>query len=372
MSEPLYHPGLEGIVAGETAVSTLEGGLSYRGYQVEELAQHASFEETAYLILYGELPKADQLASFNERLRHSAPVPLAAIDILRRIPPQAHMMDVMRTGASLLAHWDPDQNSNDHDANLRKAERLIAQLPVIMAARHRLVQGKEPVLPDRHYSLAENLLRMLRRRDPSPAAVRALEVSLIMYAEHEFNASTFSARVVASTLSDLHSAVTAAIGALKGPLHGGANERALAVLDQVGSPDKAEAWIHEALARKERIMGFGHRIYKQGDPRAKFLKPMCVQLAKETGNTDMEELADTIERIVIAEKKMYPNVDWPTARLYHHLGLPVDLYTPLFVVSRVTGWSAHIIEQLDHNRLIRPLARYNGSQPRSWIPLTQR
>jgi citrate synthase len=281
-------------------------------------------------------------------------------------------MDVMRTGASLLAHWDPDAKNNDHDANLRKAERLLAQLPVILAARHRLVQGKEPVGPDRHYSLSENLLRMLRRRDPSPAAVRALEVSLILYAEHEFNASTFTARVVASTLSDMHSAVTAAIGALKGPLHGGADERVIEVLDQVGSADKAEAWIRDALARKVRIMGFGHRVYKDGDPRAKFLKPLCGQLAKETGHTDMEAMADTIERIVGEEKKLPPNLDWPSARLYHYLDLPVELYTPLFVVSRVTGWSAHIIEQLDNNRLIRPLANYTGAPQRSWKPIKQR
>ncbi|HEY2826625.1 MAG TPA: citrate/2-methylcitrate synthase, partial [Pirellulales bacterium] len=357
MSEPQFHPGLEGVVAGETAISTLTGGLFYRGYPVEELAQHASFEEVAYLLLYGELPNTGELAAFNQRLRHNAPVPLAVIDILRRIPPAAGSMDVMRTGASLLAHWDPDQNNGDHDANLRKAERLITQLPVIMAARHRLVQGKEPVAPDRHYSLAENLLRMLRRRDPTPAAVRTLEVSMIVYAELEFNASTFTSRVVVSTLSDIHSAVTAAIGALKGPLHGGANARVLDVLNQVGSSDKAEAWIHDALARKVRIMGFGHRVFKQGDPRATLLKPICVQLAKETGDLEMETMADTIERIVYAQKQLYPNVDWPSARLFYYLGLPVELYTPLFAVSRVIGWCAHIIEQLDHNRLIRPLAK---------------
>jgi 2-methylcitrate synthase/citrate synthase II len=372
MSEPLYRPGLEGIIAGETAVSSIAGGLLYRGYPVEDLAEHASFEEVAYLIFYGELPKADQLAAFDDRLHQYAPVPKELIDILRHIPPKAGMMDVMRSGASLLSHWDPDQKDNSHDANLRKAERLLARLPVIMAARHRLVQGKEPVGPDKRYSLTENLLRMLRRRDPSPAAVRSLEVSLIMYAEHEFNASTFTARVVASTLSDLYSAVTAGIGALKGPLHGGANERVLEVLDQVGSSDKAEAWIREALARKVRIMGFGHRVYKDGDPRAKFLKPLCMQVAKETGHLDMEAMADTIERIVGEEKKLPPNLDWPSARLYHYLDLPVELYTPLFVVSRVVGWSAHIIEQLDNNRLIRPLANYTGHPQRSWQPIKQR
>jgi citrate synthase len=322
----------------------------------------------AYLILYGELPKSDEFAAFNERLGQYAPVPLEVIEILRRIPPQAGMMDIMRSGASLLAHWDPDLLDNSHAANLRKAERLLAQLPVIMAARHRLVQGKEPVGPDRHYSLSENILRMLRRRDPTPAAVRALEVSLILYAEHEFNASTFTARVVSSTLSDLYSAVTAGIGALKGPLHGGANERVLEVLEEVETPDRAEAWIRNALARKIRIMGFGHRVYKDGDPRARFLKPLCAQLAQETGKNAMEEMADTIERIIGEEKKLPPNLDWPSARLYHYLDLPVELYTPLFVVSRVVGWSAHIIEQLDHNRLIRPLANYTGPPRRAWIP----
>ncbi len=372
MNELPYHPGLEGIIAGETAISTLADGLSYRGYPAEELAQHATFEEVAYLILNGDLPRADQLTAFNDRLRNNAPVSKELIDILRHIPPKADMMDVMRTGASLLAHWDPDQSDNRRDANLRKAERLLARLPVIMAARHRLVQGKEPVGPDKHYSFAENILRMLRRRDPSPAAVRALQVSLILYAEHEFNASTFTARVIVSTLSDLYSAVTGAIGALKGPLHGGANERVLEVLDQVGSADKAEAWIREALARKMRIMGFGHRVYKDGDPRAAFVKPLCLQLAKETGHLDMEAMADTIERIMIEEKKLRPNVDWPSARLYHYLDLPVELYTPLFVVSRVVGWSAHIMEQLEHNRLIRPAANYTGHGKREWVPVKQR
>jgi 2-methylcitrate synthase/citrate synthase II len=372
MAEPLYHPGLEGIIAGETAVSTIAGGLLYRGYPVEELAEHATFEEVAYLLFYGELPKSEELAAFSDRLRQNAPVPAEVIEILRHIPPQADMMDVMRTGASLLAHWDPDQADSSHAANYRKAERLLAQLPVVMAARHRLVQGKEPVAPDRHYSLSENILRMLRRREPTKASVRALEVSLILYAEHEFNASTFTSRVVASTLSDLYSAVAAAVGALKGPLHGGANERVLEVLQEVGTPERAEAWIRNALARKVRIMGFGHRVYKDGDPRAKYLKPLCAQLAKDTGHTPMETMADTIEQIVVAEKHLPPNLDWPSARLYHYLDLPVELYTPLFVVSRVVGWSAHIIEQLEHNRLIRPLANYTGAPRRSWLPLNQR
>jgi 2-methylcitrate synthase/citrate synthase II len=372
MAEEIYSPGLEGVIAGETAISTISGGLQYRGYSIEELAAHASFEEVMYLLLYGELPKADELAALKERLSAAATVPTEIIGFLRKIPNDANLMDVLRTGASALALWDPEVADNSREANLRKAERLTAGLPVIMAARHRLINGMEPVHWDPKLSLAGNILHMLFRNDPSPRLIRAMDVSLILYAEHEYNASTFTARVVCSTLSDLHSAITAAIGALKGPLHGGANERVMEVLGQVGSADKAESWVREALARKERIMGFGHRVYKTGDPRATLLKTLCRELAIETGHEDMENMADTIERIVVDEKKLPPNLDWPSARLYHYMGLAVDLYTPLFVVSRVVGWSAHVIEQLANNRLIRPRARYTGPAARSWLPLDQR
>ncbi len=371
-AESLYRPGLEGIVAGETAVSSIADGLSYRGYRVEELAKHAQFDEVAYLLLHGDLPKAGDLAAFRKRLARESVAPEPVVDILRRVPLQAPLMDVMRTACSALAHWDADAQVNSHEANVRKAERLLAQLPVVLAARHRLRQGKEPVAADRNRPLAENLLWMLTRREPSERAIQAMEVSLILYAEHEFNASTFAARVVASTLSDLHSAITAGIGALKGPLHGGANERVMEVLREVGQADKAEAWVRDALAKKKRIMGFGHRVYKDGDPRATLLKPLCQELAAEVGQSDLEATADIIERIVRVEKGLPPNLDWPSARLYHYLGLSVDLYTPLFVVSRVTGWSAHIIEQLDHNRLIRPLARYTGPAPRPWTAVESR
>jgi citrate synthase len=273
----------------------------------------------------------------------------------------------------LVAHWDPDAGDNSPEAELRKAERLLAQLPVIMAAAYRLRNSQEPVLPDPARPLAENLLHMLfRQNQPAPAAIRGLDVSLILYAEHEYNASTFTARVVASTLSDLHSAVTAAIGSLKGPLHGGANEKVMQVLAEVGSGANAEAWVRDALAKKVRIMGFGHRVYKQGDPRATFLKTLCLELAEQTGNLEMEEMAEKIESIVREEKKLPPNLDWPSARLYHYLGLPVELYTPLFVLSRVVGWSAHVLEQHAANRLIRPRARYRGPASRSWVALEDR
>ena len=372
MNEEIYSPGLEGVVAGETAVSTLAGGLQYRGYAVEELATQATFEEVAYLILHGELPTTGQLDAFRQRLAEAQTLDSAIVDIVRRIPQAAPLMDVMRTGASLLAHCDPETADNSHGANLRKAERLVAQLPVIMAARQRLLAGKEPVAADERFSLAGNVLWMLNRRPPSSQAVKAMDVSLILYAEHEFNASTFTARVVASTLSDLHSAITAAIGALKGPLHGGANERVMEVLAEVGSSANAECWVRDALAAKRRIMGFGHRVYKTGDPRAVYLKTLCGELARETGHEDMERMADVIETIVTQEKKLPPNLDWPSARLYHYLGLPVELYTPLFVISRVTGWSAHVIEQLDNNRLIRPRSRYTGPALCKLVPLAER
>lgn len=372
MNPEVYSPGLEGIVAGETAVSTLAGGLQYRGFSIEDLAAHASFEEVAHLLLHGDLPDTNRLAEFSARLRAFAPVAPEIIATLRAIPPRTPLMDVMRTGASLLAHWDPDVLDNSELATLRKAERLLAQLPVVMAARHRLSQGLEPVPPDTARGFADNLLWMLNREAPSDRWIKAMDVSLVLYAEHEYNASTFTARVVTSTLSDLHSAVTAAIGALKGPLHGGANERVLEVLQRVGSSDKAESWVRQALAHKERIMGFGHRVYKSGDPRAAYLKVLCAELAAETGHQDMERIADTIEGVIRAEKGLPPNLDWPSARLYHYMNLPVELYTPLFVVSRVVGWSAHVIEQLANNRLIRPRSRYIGRQPRPWVPVVDR
>jgi 2-methylcitrate synthase/citrate synthase II len=372
MSEPIYRPGLEGIIAGQTAISTIAGGLHYRGYSIEDLARESTFEQVAYLLLHGDLPSAQQLAAFRQRLSAAFALPEPVIALLRATPAAAGLMDVMRSGASLLAHWDADAADNSREASLRKAERLLVQLPAIMAARHRMSQGKEPVPPDPKRGLAENILWMLSRNEPSPRFVRAMDVSLILYAEHEYNASTFTARVVCSTLSDLHSAVTAAIGALKGPLHGGANERVMEVLAAIGSPDQAEAWVRDALARKERIMGFGHRVYKTGDPRAAFLKSLCGELAEETGNQALEQTAETIETIVRQEKKLPPNLDWPAARLYHYMGLAIPLYTPLFVCSRVAGWSAHVIEQLGDNRLIRPRAEYTGPPPRPYVALGER
>ena len=367
-----YSPGLEGVVAGETAISTVETGLTYRGYAIEDLAEHSTYEEVAYLILYGELPTRAQAMAFRSRLGAAAVVPKEIINALRHIPAAAPSMDVLRSAVSLLAHWEPEAADSSHDANVRKTERLLAQIPVVVAARQRLKTGQEPVAADPNLTLPANLLWMLRGQRPTEKQVQAMDVSLILYAEHEFNASTFSARCVVSTLSDLHSGIAAAIGALKGPLHGGANEAAMSVLEEVGTADRAESWVRKALAEKRRIMGFGHRFYKEGDPRAVYLKKLTAAVATETGHEDMERMADIIETVVRNEKKLPPNVDWPCARLYHYLGLPVDLYTPLFVVARVVGWSAHVIEQLDNNRLIRPRAIYKGPALRKWRPIESR
>ena len=306
MTDLLYRPGLEGIIAGETAISTIDGGLLYRGYPVEELCDHTTFDEVAYLILHGELPTSDALAAFNERLREAAVLPDALVATLQSIPESAPFMDVMRTGASLLAHWDPDVGDDSHEANLRKAEHLLAQLPLVMAVRFRSKHGNPIIPPDPELSFAGNVLYMLTGERPSAAHIKAMDVSLILYAEHEFNASAFTSRVVCSTLSDIHSSITAAIGALKGPLHGGANERVMEVLKEVGSPENAEPWVREALANKVKIMGFGHRVYKTGDPRAKYLKSFCAQLAGDTGNEGMEAIADTIESVVTGEKGLPP------------------------------------------------------------------
>src|SRR5436190_13848656 len=376
LSEPFmsetYSPGLEGVIAGETAISTVETGLTYRGYAIEDLAEHSNYEEVAYLILYGELPTSSQAAAFRKRLGAAGTAPRELIEALRHIPAAAPAMDVLRSAVSLLAHWEPEAADGSHDANVRKTERLLAQIPVVVAARQRLKSGQEPIAADPALTLPANLLWMLRGQKPSDKQVHAMDVSLILYAEHEFNASTFSARCVVSTLSDLHSGITAAIGALKGPLHGGANEAAMKVLEEVGTADRAEAWVKKALAEKRRIMGFGHRVYKEGDPRAVYLKKLTAAVAAETGHEEMERTADIIETIVRTEKKLPPNVDWPCARLYHYLGLPVDLYTPLFVVARVAGWSAHIIEQLDNNRLMRPRGLYRGPALRTWKTASDR
>jgi 2-methylcitrate synthase/citrate synthase II len=368
----VYSPGLEGVIAGETAISTVAEGLSYRGYPVTELAQHATFDEVAYLLLHGELPEARQLADFRNRVAIARRLSEPLRDLLEALPRWTPPMDALRSAVSVLAHFDQDTPDSSRDACLRKAERLLAQIPVAVADHFRFSKGL-PAVPARpDLSLAANFLYMLRGTEPTPEATRALDVSLILYAEHEFNASTFTARVVTSTESDLHSAIVAAIGALKGRLHGGANEKVMEILEAAGGPETAEAWLRAALARKERVMGFGHRVYKAGDVRAGILKEYARKAATAAGSLKWEETAAIFERVLADEKNLFPNLDWPAGRLYHALGLEVPLYTPIFVMARVAGWSAHVIEQQANNRLIRPRGRYIGPSLRAVRPLAER
>jgi citrate synthase len=348
----IYSPGLEGVIAGETAISTVEGGLRYRGYPVTELAEKTRFEEVAYLLLYGELPARQQLEAFQSRVAQAREIPEPLHQLLRALPPATPPMDALRTAVSVLAHFDPEVGDNSRQANVRKGERLLGQIPVAIAAQFWLGRGLPLITARSHLGHAANFLYMLRGSEPSEAETRALDVSLILYAEHEFNASTFAAR--------------------KGRLHGGANEKVMDLLRAAGGPETAEKWIGDALARKERVMGFGHRVYKTGDLRARILKEFARKAAEATGQTRWEQTAEIIEGVMQREKNLLPNLDWPAGRLYHALGLEVPLYTPIFVMSRVAGWSAHIIEQLDHNRLIRPRARYTGPDVRSVKPLSAR
>jgi 2-methylcitrate synthase/citrate synthase II len=374
-----YYPGLEGVIASESAIANLEGtegagGLEYRGYRIEDLAGAVSYEETAFLLLHGDLPTGAQLHEFDARLRAARALPEPLVTLFRAIPGSVHPMDALRTSVSVLAHFDPEVNASptDHAANVRKAERMVAQMATAVAFRERIRKGLPVVPPREDLDHAANFLNMVNGKVPSETIRKAFDLSLVLYTEHELNASTFAARVTVSTLSDIYSGIVAAIGTLKGPLHGGANEEAWKVLEQVGSPENAEHWIVEALARKERIMGFGHRVYKSGDPRARILKEHCRQIAAEIGDDRWERIAEPIEQAVTSQKKLPPNVDWPSARLYHYMNLDTDLYTPIFAMARVAGWAAHVIEQLDHNRLMRPRARYIGPPNRRVKPINVR
>ena len=368
----IYSPGLEGVIAGETAISTIATGLQYRGYPVGELCERSTFDEVAHLLLHGDLPTRTQLGEFNARLASAQKLPEVLSELLRKLPKNAVPMDVVRTGVSILASYDADLHDNSKAANLRKAERLLAQIPLIITEAFRATKGLPVIAPKPNLGFAANMLYMLRGTAPDAFDTKAFDVSLILYAEHEFNASTFTARVVCSTESDLHSSVTAAIGALKGPLHGGANEKVMDLLLATGGPDMAEAWIRSALASKAKVMGFGHRVYKAGDVRARILKEYAKQASERAGTQQWELAAETIEKVMEAEKKLYPNLDWPAGRLYHAMGLEVPLYTPFFVASRITGWSAHVIEQLEHNRIIRPRSRFIGPAEKPVTPINER
>jgi len=368
-----YSPGLEGVIGGESAVCSIsEVGLAYRGYPITELSQQCTFEEVAFLLLHGELPNQEQLSAFQAELTAARPLSPQLTALVATIPAGAPAMDALRTAVSLQSHFDPEITDNSPGATLRKGIRLLAQMPALIGAWDRARTGRPPSTDASPESHAAYLLQQLTGAVPDPDSARVLDVSLILYAEHELNASTFAARVVVSTLSDLHSGIIAGIGALKGPLHGGANERAIEMLLEIGGPERAEAWVQERLARKERIMGFGHRVVRTGDSRAGILHDLGLELARKLGETRWQQTADTVQAVVEREKGLKPNVDFPCGWVYHLLGLPTELYTPIFAASRVAGWSAHILEQLNDNRLIRPRALYRGIDLRHVQPLADR
>lgn len=373
-----YSPGLEDVLAGETALCHVDeggGGLRYRGYAVGDLADKATFEEVAYLLLFGTLPAGEELTAFTRQLAAASVLPDPVEAFLGVVPPAAHPMDILRTGVSLLGLSDPDAADNSHDANVRKAIRLLAQIPLLVATAHRLATGKPRRQRQTGLGFAENLLYLLTDRkgdDTATAMVRVLDASLTLYAEHEFNASTFSARVTASTMTDLHSAITAAIGTLKGPLHGGANEAVAEMFLEIKSRERAEPWAREALANKRRIMGFGHRVLKHGDARSIIIQQHADALSRTCGDRRWYEIATIIDRVMQQEKGLYANLDFYTAVAYLLMGIPRGLYTPVFVCSRITGWCAHVMEQQDHNRLIRPRALYTGPTRREYVPLDRR
>lgn len=365
--------GLANVVAGQTAICTVGQsghGLTYRGYSIEDLAQQACFEEVAYLLMHDELPNADTLRAYRARLAGMRELPAELKRILEQLPGDSHPMDVLRTGCSALGCLEPEQ-SFDQESSI--ADRLLAVLPSMLLYWYRYQrdgQRIETVTAD--MSMAGHFLRLLTGKDPTPLHAQVLDVSLTLYAEHEFNASTFSARVAASTLSDFYSCITAAIGTLRGPLHGGANEAAMALISRYTTPDEAETGIRDALARKEKIMGFGHRVYKDCDPRSPIVKAWAKQLGNAAGDTRYFPVSERIERVMWETKQLFPNLDFYSASAYYFMGIPVELYTPIFVCSRITGWAAHVFEQRADNALIRPSAEYTGPETREWVPLDGR
>ena len=369
--------GLEGIVATTSGICYIDGDngvLAYRGIDIHELADHSNFEETCYLLWFGKLPTRQELKELHEKLAAEWKLDAGIIDLLRSAPRHALPMDVLRTAVSALSFYDVDERNNDHRANVDKAIRLTSQLAMIVAAYDRLRKGNPVVAPDPSLSHAANFLLMLNGKRPSETAERALDIALILHADHELNASTFAARVTAATLSDMHSAITSAIGALKGPLHGGANEAVFQILQAIDkSGSDPVDYIKGMLTQKKKVPGFGHRGYHTEDPRATHLRVMSRDLGKSSGQAKWFEMSQKIEDFVKADKKLNANVDFYSASTYHTLGIDVDLFTPIFAVSRIAGWAAHVIEQLDDNRLIRPRADYLGPEyPNKYVGMEKR
>ena len=375
MATSAPNAGLRDVVAGQSRICFVdgqEGRLVYQGYDIRELARHSSFEETVYLLWNGQLPNATALADFKAELAGERQLPPGVLGIVRAMPRDATPMDVLRTAVSALGVWDPDRGDASAEANHRRAVRLVAQVPTIVATYHRLRQGLEPVGPDPGRSSAADFLRMLTGRDPDELEQHVVDVCLVLHADHELNASTFSARVTAGTLSDLYSCITSAVGTLKGPLHGGANEQVMRMLIEIGSTDQAAEWVRDALARKVKVPGFGHAVYRTEDPRATILRRFSRQLGERAGDLHWYEVSQVVEQTMQAERHLYPNVDFYSASTYYTLGIPLDLFTPIFAVSRIAGWTAHVLEQYANNKLIRPRAEYVGPTHLEYVPLAAR
>jgi citrate synthase len=374
--------GLQGVVAAQSEICFIDGEagrLVYRGYEIGDLVEGASFEEVAYLLWDGKLPNKNELATLKQQLAASMSLPPHVMNILKALPAATQPMDALRTAVSALASGDADLTSNEAAANRRKAVRLTAQFPTVVCAYHRLRNNQQPIAPDPALSLAGNFLYMMNGKKPHDTLVRVMDAALTLHAEHGMNASTFTARVIAATLADMHAAITGALGALKGPLHGGANEAVMQLLLQCGDADSAERKVKEMLANKQKVAGFGHRVYRTFDPRATFLRKMSKQLGEAAGNSKWYEMSERLIPILRDTKKptgepmnLNPNVDFFSASAYYTMGIPIDLFTPIFGVARVTGWAAHVMEQHKNNRIIRPTDDYTGPFGRKVEPIEQR
>jgi len=374
MSEEIKK-GLLGIVVDETTISHVVpelSALTYRGYKVQDLCDKCNFEEVAYLVLHGDLPSKRQLKQFIKEERSERKLSKQIIKDIQKMPKKAHPMDVIRTCVSLMSLEDKDTRDNSPKANMKKAMRIFAKTPTAVAAYFRARKGKKIIPPDTKLSFSENFFKMMFGKVPDKEIVRAFDISLILYAEHSFNVSTFTARTITSSLSDLHGAVTGAIASLKGPLHGGANEAVMNMMKDIGKPQNAKKWIENALAKKKVVMGFGHRVYRTGDSRVPTMKHYMFKVAKLLKKEKYTEMYEILEKIMFEKKNIHPNVDFPCGPTYYMMGIDIDFYTPIFVMSRITGWSAHIMEQHASNKLIRPLSKYRGREVREVVLLNQR
>jgi citrate synthase len=371
----LTKEGLEEVVAAQTKLSDIDGRLgrlSYCGYDIHDLATNSTFEEVVFLLHHLVLPTAEELDELNEQLVSEREISGFLADLMPTLAKQTSPMSMLRTSISAASAYDPDGWDSSSAANYRKAIRLIAKTPTLIATYHRLRSGEDPVPHNPKLPHAANFLAMLTGEEPDQEFARALDITLVLYADHTMNASTFTARVIASTLADMHSAITGAIAALKGPLHGGANEEAFKMLEEIGNVDNAERYIKDRLTRKQKIMGFGHRVYKTEDPRATHLRRLSQELGERTGDTSWYEISARVEKIVMEEKGLYPNVDYYAASVYHSLGIPTDLMTPIFALARMAGWTAHVREQYADNRLIRPESEYIGPRDQHYVPIDER